>query len=87
MSGGYYACGKQVLWGNTGIADARDPETADLIVDALNAYRAPTYRDAIMPELSTAPAVGNPHNVRQESDEYACSCGARWDTSEGSDHP
>lgn len=28
---------------------------------------------------------GTIHNVRREGDEYACSCGARWDVSE--DHP
>lgn len=27
------------------------------------------------------------HKVRIESDEYACSCGARWDKSEGDKHP
>lgn len=25
--------------------------------------------------------------IRQENDEYACSCGARWDASEGEEHP
>lgn len=28
-----------------------------------------------------------PHCTRREGDEYACSCGARWDVSEGDDHP
>lgn len=28
-----------------------------------------------------------PHTVRQENDEYACSCGARWDVADGEDHP
>ena len=27
------------------------------------------------------------HAVRQESDEYACMCGARWDCAEGEEHP
>lgn len=27
------------------------------------------------------------HTVRQESDEYACSCGMRWSVSEGENHP
>lgn len=27
------------------------------------------------------------HNIRQENDEYACSCGKRWDISEGEQHP
>lgn len=29
----------------------------------------------------------NFHQVRQENDEYACSCGRRWDIAEGEDHP
>jgi len=27
------------------------------------------------------------HAVRQENDEYACRCGARWDAVDGSEHP
>lgn len=27
------------------------------------------------------------HRVRREGDEYACSCGVRWDKSEGKNHP
>lgn len=27
------------------------------------------------------------HAVRQEHDEYACSCGRRWDVADGEDHP
>jgi hypothetical protein len=27
------------------------------------------------------------HAIRQESDEYACSCGMRWDVIEGEEHP
>lgn len=33
------------------------------------------------------PMYGGAHHVRQESDEYACSCGMRWPVSEGEDHP
>ena len=27
------------------------------------------------------------HGIRQENDEYACACGARWDVSDGDEHP
>lgn len=27
------------------------------------------------------------HTVRQESDEYVCRCGTRWDVTEGEEHP
>lgn len=27
------------------------------------------------------------HYIRREADEYACSCGARWDVSDGDEHP
>lgn len=30
-------------------------------------------------------AIG--HHVRQENDEYACVCGARWAVEDGEDHP
>lgn len=30
-------------------------------------------------------AIG--HLVWRENDEYACSCGARWDVADGEDHP
>jgi hypothetical protein len=26
-------------------------------------------------------------SIRRENDEYACSCGARWDVADGEDHP
>jgi len=26
-------------------------------------------------------------SIRQENDEYACSCGKRWDVAEGENHP
>lgn len=27
------------------------------------------------------------HQITRQSDEYACSCGRRWDVSEGDEHP
>lgn len=27
------------------------------------------------------------HRVTQQSDEYACKCGARWPVSDGKEHP
>lgn len=45
-------------------------------------YELPTFhRDEIKP------IKGVMHHVRQENDEYACSCGTRWDAAEGEDHP
>lgn len=42
-------------------------------------------------ECEGAPArnvqIPDGHSVRQEGDEYACSCGTRWDVSEGEEHP
>jgi dCTP deaminase len=33
------------------------------------------------------PAQPWEHSVRQENDEYACSCGRRWDIRDGKEHP
>lgn len=33
------------------------------------------------------PHCPSTHSIRQENDEYACSCGARWDVADGEDHP
>lgn len=33
------------------------------------------------------PRCTHTHTVRQESDEYACSCGTRWDVADGENHP
>jgi hypothetical protein len=102
MPGGYYTCGKQVLWGGGDIAQARDNATAVMIADALNLADGVT--DPIMPELveyqpdavdELRDMISNPaieiapkHIVRRENDgSYACSCGVRWDADEGSDHP
>lgn len=41
-----------------------------------------------LPGLSDQPELPlKPHKIRLEGDEYACSCGARWDKSEGKKHP
>lgn len=34
-----------------------------------------------------APSTVISHAIRQEGDEFACSCGTRWDVSEGEEHP
>lgn len=48
-----------------------------------------TRRWAVVPPPSTRPIRirGTSHNLRREGDEYACSCGARWDVSDGEAHP
>ncbi len=88
MSGGYYACGKQILWGKTSIADAKDNETAQLIADALNSHpEALPDHSPVMPEIQLIAIPGKTHGIRQENDEFACSCGARWAVNEGEQHP
>ena len=37
--------------------------------------------------VDSSPVMQPKHHVRQESDEYACSCGRRWDVADGEDHP
>jgi len=49
-----------------------------LVCPSCNRQRQP-YREC--------PHCLDTHQVRQENDEYACSCGARWDVTDGEDHP
>lgn len=86
----YVACGKQVLAnGNYHVADACDIFAAELIAAALNNYNP--IENIEQPTKPAHQALDRPsvtvHIVRQESDEYACACGARWDRNEGDDHP
>lgn len=78
----YFNCGKQVMNGKDHIADAVDPDVALQIAEALN--RTPDY-DRHPDMFSTQPTAT--HAVRQENDEYACSCGRRWDVRDGEEHP
>lgn len=49
--------------------------------------RPPVVQEEL-PNLSNEPELPlKSHKVRLEADEYACSCGARWDKSEGRQHP
>jgi hypothetical protein len=76
----FSAMGKQVLDGGYHYADARSDIAAKLIADALNAHM---HDDCpVMPEIRTTE-----HAIRQENDEYACMCGARWDVRDGDAHP
>ena len=81
----YRAAGKQVqrqvdgLW--THFADAISEIAAGLIAAAMNAYVTQFTPVDLRPMRITG------HSVRQENDEYACSCGARWDVRDGEDHP
>jgi len=70
---------------------APDPKLAD--VDVVNwifsigdpdPIKAPPLRRFYVMEKDDYVAE---HLVRRETDEYACSCGARWDVSDGADHP
>ncbi len=81
MSANFTAVGKQVLQGAMHFADAANNEAAVMIVEAMNAYGLPIDQ----PEPFRS--IGPHHAIRQESDEYACSCGMRWGTDEGEEHP
>lgn len=43
------------------------------------------WRDGLFADMP--PQQRRAHQVRQEQDEYACACGARWSVEEGEDHP
>lgn len=83
----YRRNGKEVLHGAMHVADCATESIAALIVLALNEWvekrkpPAPDVFDAVPDD------DGVRHNVRQEGDEYACSCGARWDVKDEDDHP
>jgi len=80
----YHSMGKQVLHGRTHVADACDNGTATMIAEALN-RTADIDRHPDM--FSDRPTAMPEHHVERQTDEYACSCGARWDASEGEKHP
>lgn len=79
----YSALGKEVLCNDRHFADAIDADAARLIADALNDR---TFDPDDGRETIETPTY-SPHHVRQENDEFACSCGRRWDVSEGEAHP
>jgi len=86
----YTSLGKEVLRDGHHYADAISTGAAERIARALNDTDTPLV--PIMPELITRDKPGPlfiepKHAVRQESDEYACACGARWPVSEGEEHP
>lgn len=80
----YYALGKEVLSDREHIADARDPGTAIMIAEALN-RTGDIERHPDM--FSDRPTAMPEHRIERQGDEYACSCGSRWDASEGEEHP
>lgn len=89
----YVSTGKQVLCDGRHFADAADVTAADQIVDAMNRLDE-AERDEATADMFAHPGSYNDprlyighHSIRQENDEYACSCGARWDVAEGNDHP
>lgn len=84
------ANGKQVLRDGQHFADAINATAAREIVQAMIAYDQVRY-EATQPEYHDAqPALDLPppgHRLRREADEMVCSCGIRWDASEGDEHP
>lgn len=103
MPAPYRSQGKQVLHTVDGLwchfADAVSSAAAGMIVEALTPSMGYSvsigpvdepnrYADIVAPMITEY--IANPktnHRVRQENDEYACSCGMRWDVQDGEDHP
>jgi len=96
----YAAMGKQVLLDGTHYADARDPVVAQQIVEALRLREdlvawndvSPMHPDQVVeitPIAADAPrrVRGMVCQVTQQQDEYACTCGRRWDVADGPEHP
>ena len=80
---------KQVLRHGEHFADAATIEAAEMIVAALNAIdpdEIRAYQATRSPPPSGIPCA-TIHHIERQSDEYACSCGMRWDVSDGEDHP
>lgn len=97
MPAPFSASGKQVLHTVDGLqahfADAVSIAAAEQIVAALNPQDWGVMKkhlsDAVgeLNSIGLQPPQRRSHQVRQENDEYACVCGARWDVAEGEDHP
>jgi len=95
-TGPYTSLGKEVLRDGKHFADVIDVDSAAVTADALN-YRhamlvADDDRNDDTPDMFEGPDVpmmhgGSRHHVRQENDEYACSCGMRWSVVDGEEHP
>jgi hypothetical protein len=88
----YRTNGKQVLRGSEHVADAADTTWAQIIADALNGEREALRAMRIDPiRVSNYDYVSTreqpAHTWQRQQDEYACSCGVRWDVSDGEDHP
>lgn len=83
----YTRTGQEILRDGVHFADACNIDAASLILDALCDQ---SYHDQQLPlPIETELFAPRPHlhSVRQESDEYACKCGARWAVSDGEEHP
>lgn len=81
----FESLGKQVLHHGKHYADAVSVEAATAIASAMNASEAP--EPPHWHELAIYQPPPGRHTIRQENDEFACSCGMRWDRSEGEEHP
>lgn len=96
----YTAHGKQVMRDHQHFADAATEQAAQIITVALNAMHGEVFTPLELPafgvvdrraETFNSPAwddvgiIG--HTITQQSDEYACSCGMRWDVRDGHEHP
>lgn len=78
----YHSLGKQVLNGSQHVADAISPGMATRIAEGLNRTENIERHPDMFSDQPTAAC-----HVRQENDEYACSCGKRWDVADGEEHP
>jgi hypothetical protein len=73
------------LWDSGQLADGSQ---ITRIIDTSDMSASAATVASIAEELNGGTRIpGVRHAVRQENDEYACSCGARWDVHEGEEHP
>jgi len=73
----FVSCGKQVLRNGQDYAQARDPEAAQLIADAMNHAHpsSPAPEPTLFPVEPIAPLC----RAYQASDQMICPCGMQWD--------
>lgn len=86
----YHTNSKEVLRDGKHFADCIDDGAARLIAEALNERKGmPQTQPALPLDGADGPLFVGVAGcyVRQENDEYACSCGKRWDIADGEEHP
>lgn len=100
MTALYTTHGKQVLRKGEHFADAVDPGAAMLIADTLNRrgdwcvpgpaekIKGESVLSLMQQERSFSSFTDKTlHRWHRQQDEYACTCGMRWDVFDGFGHP